>query len=83
MIGEKVTDNSHVSVNNADTAVTSGAAVARSVQRQTTAGRQGFDSRQVKIFFSSPRSPNRLWGQPPSYPMGTVASFPGIKVDRA
>jgi hypothetical protein len=27
-------------------------------------------------FFSSPRRPNRLWGPPTSYPMGTGGSFP-------
>jgi hypothetical protein len=44
------------------------------------AGRPGFDSRQRQGFFSSPLRPNRLWGNPASYPMRTVGSFSG---DRA
>jgi hypothetical protein len=46
----------------------------------------GLDYRWVGIrvpvelrIFSSPRRPDRLWGYPASYPMGTGGSFPGIK----
>jgi hypothetical protein len=34
-------------------------------------------------FFSSPPCPERLWGHPASYPMGTRGSFPGGKAARA
>jgi len=30
-------------------------------------------------FFSSPPRPDRLWGYPASYPMGTRGSLPGGK----
>jgi hypothetical protein len=33
--------------------------------------------------FSSPRFPDRLWGPPASYPMGTGGSFPGSKAAEA
>jgi hypothetical protein len=33
--------------------------------------------------FTSPYCPDRLWGQPTSYPMGTGDSFPGGEVARA
>jgi len=32
--------------------------------------------------FSSPRRPDRLWGSQTSYIMGSVVSFPAIKVSR-
>jgi hypothetical protein len=35
----------------------------------------GLDSRQGKIFFSFPHSPDRLEAHPASYPMGTGGSF--------
>jgi hypothetical protein len=31
------------------------------------------------IFFSSPQRPDRLWGHPVSYPMGSGAFSPGVK----
>jgi hypothetical protein len=34
-------------------------------------GRAGFYSRQGRDFLSSPPPPDRLWGPPASYPMGT------------
>jgi hypothetical protein len=32
-----------------------------------------------KRFFSSPQRPNRLWGPPASYPMGTGGSILGVR----
>jgi hypothetical protein len=50
----------------------------------------GLDDRGVEFrvpvgsrIFSSPRRPDRLWGPPTSYPVGTEGSFPGGEADHS
>jgi hypothetical protein len=42
-------------------------------------GGRGLIVGRAKLFFSAPQRPERLWGPPLSYQMGTGCSFPGVK----
>jgi hypothetical protein len=45
-------------------------------------GDRGSIPSRGKWFFLRPLCPDRLWGPPPSFPMGTGGPFPGVKRGR-